>query len=351
VLKDEAGRPGGIWYAMANLSERDALQQEIRRKELYVEALTRARARGTRMVGSSAATQELLVFVENTARADSPVLIEGESGVGKEVLAEEIHRRGARRDKPLVVVDCSALSESLLDSELFGHVKGAFTGATEDRAGLIEAAEGGTLFIDEIGEAPVGVQAKLLRVIEKGEYRRLGNVEVRHANVRVVAATNRKLQEEVRRKRFREDLYFRLKVLHVTIPPLREHKDDIPDLVEHFLSHGRVTVDRPKKIRRDALALLEQYAWPGNIRELANVIERAVILAGEAPHISERHLPGEIQQQKAPIHTRKGTLDEIEKAAIEQALSDTEGNRSETARRLGLYRSSLLGKMRKYGLK
>jgi PAS domain S-box-containing protein len=350
LLRSERGEPQGLWYAISNLSERDRLQEEMRRKELYVESLRRSRERGSGFVGSSVAARDLRVFVENTTRSTAAVLIEGESGTGKEVLAEEIHRAGPRSRKPFVIVDCSALSEALLESELFGHVRGAFTGAVEDRPGLIEAAKGGTLFIDEIGEASLNTQAKLLRVIEKGEYRRLGSVEVHRADVRVVAATNRRLRDEVRRGRFREDLYFRLKVLNVVIPPLRDRREDVPELVTHFLAHSRVTMSRPKRIRKGALAMLETYAWPGNVRELSNVIERAVILAGGAGHVGEEHLPPEIRGEGLPARTAAGTLAEIEKSAVEAALKASGGNRSEAARRLGIHRSSLLARMKKYRL-
>ena len=209
------------------------------------------------------------------------MLVRGPSGTGKEVVARAIHAGSPRRDSPLVTINCAALQESLLESELFGHEKGAFTGAVQAKPGLVEVAEGGTLFIDEIGEMAVGLQAKLLRVLEDGHYRRVGGTTEQRADVRVVAATNRVLEDEIKANRFREDLYYRLNVITLRLPPLRERRSDIPELVEYFLDTRQVGPARCR-VAPEALEALVRYDWPGNVRELANVLERAQILAEEA---------------------------------------------------------------------
>src|SRR6516165_6396167 len=231
-----------------------------------------------RLVGSSPAMRKVVALIEKVAVTDATVLVRGASGTGKELVARALHSNSPRRTRPLVTINCAALQENLLESELFGHEKGAFTGAVAAKPGLVEVAEGGTLFIDEVGEMAPGLQAKLLRVLEDGHYRRVGGTQELNADVRVVAATNRDLAEEIRNGRFREDLYYRLNVVSIYLPPLRERRGDIPELVEHFLTTRQIGPLR-SRVDADAMKALVAYPWPGNVRELANVLERAQILA------------------------------------------------------------------------
>jgi len=294
-------------------------------------------------VGRGAAYAETLAFIKTSSAVSSPVLILGESGTGKDVLARAIHLNGPRAEKPFVVVDCSTLHGTLLESELFGHERGAFTGAVEAKAGLVEVAEGGTLFVDEIGEMPLELQPKLLRVLERGEYRRVGSSRERRVDMRVIAATNRDLAAEVKRGRFRSDLYFRLKVLTHALKPLRERREDIAILAQHFLENSRVTLAVRKRFREDAQGHLEAYDWPGNVRELANVVERAVILSGDRELILPVHLPSEVRR-RVHVASRPGavrSLAEVEREEVEKALALTGGNKSKAAELLGISRPTL----------
>ncbi|MEG2140853.1 MAG: sigma-54 dependent transcriptional regulator, partial [Bilophila sp.] len=302
------------------------------------------------------------------APSEAIVLITGESGTGKERVARAIQEASGRRDKPFVTVNCAALNESLLESELFGHEKGAFTGADRRREGRFKQADGGTLFLDEIGELPLMLQAKLLRALQQGEVQRVGSDTPIIVDVRVIAATNRDLQEEVAEGRFREDLFYRLNVIGVEVPPLRERKDDIPLLAVAFLE--RFAFANRKEIKgftpRTMDALLK-YNWPGNVRELENAVERAVILClGE--YVSERELPlsvssilkeenqavveGEVvrQEQLCPSGQSAMTLDALERVAILRTLQETGDNKSEAARRLGITRATLHNKLRRYDM-
>jgi len=253
------------------------LRLENQRLRRYLKSLTFESER-YRLVGSSQAMQRVLQLIERVAPTDATVLIRGPSGTGKELVARAIHANSRRRDHPFIAVNCATLQESLLESELFGHEKGAFTGADRSKPGLFEVAEGGTLFVDEVAEMSPALQAKLLRVLENGHYRRVGSTQDRYANVRILAATNKPLEEEVRQGRFRDDLYYRLNVITLTLPPLRERREDIPELVNHFLTSRAIT-RTPLSISTEALDILCRYDWPGNVRELANVLERAQILA------------------------------------------------------------------------
>src|SRR5947209_8552443 len=243
-------------------------------------------------------------MIEKVAPTDATVLIRGPSGAGKELVARALHGNSPRRDKPLVTVNCATLQESLLESELFGHEKGAFTGADRAKPGLFEVAEGGTLFVDEIAEMPASMQAKLLRVLEDGHYRRVGGTAEHHADVRVVAATNKPLEEEQKAGRFREDLFFRLNVFAITLPPLCERREDVPLLVEHFL-RTRPIGTVPRRVDPEALEALRRYDWPVNVRELANVLERAQILA-EGSVITVDDLPENlVPSSAAPVPPAK----------------------------------------------
>lgn len=307
----------------------------------------------TRILGSSAPILELLETIEYVAPTEATVLITGESGTGKELVAETLHKNSDRNGAPFVKVNCAALAESLLESELFGHEKGAFTGADRRREGKFVQADGGTLFLDEIGETTPGMQVKLLRVLQERELQRVGGEDVISVDVRVIAATNRDLESEVQDGRFREDLFYRLNVVTLEVPPLRERTGDIPLLVEHFVSHfaekNRRTVD---SIAPSCLKLLGSYPWPGNVRELENAIERGIILM-RGEQLTEQSLPLQIQKHSvAPggeSDTRPETLQEAEKTLIFQTLKDTGGNKSEAARRLGITRKTLQNKLHKYG--
>ncbi|MBI4508805.1 MAG: sigma-54-dependent Fis family transcriptional regulator [Deltaproteobacteria bacterium] len=315
----------------------------------------------TSLLGSSEGMREVKRLISATAPTSSSVLILGESGTGKELVAKAIHRLSGRRPKPFVAVNCSALTESILESELFGHVRGAFTGAEASRAGLFEAADGGTLLLDEVGEAPPSVQAKLLRVLQEGEVRPVGSTRVVHVDVRVIAATNVDLHAAVRAGRFREDLFYRLNVLQIRLPALRERRQDIGLLACHFLSRHAAMLGRDvRDIAPEALAALEAWSWPGNVRELENAIERAVVL-GHAGRVELRDLPDSISglgARRQPAVTsstmtysqaKEAVLDAFERAYVEELLGKTGGNISEAARLAGLDRSNFKRILRRSG--
>ena len=312
------------------------------------------------IIGKSASMKALMDLLAMVAPSEATVLISGESGTGKELIARSLHDNSPRREGPLVTVNCAALAESLLESELFGHEKGAFTGADRRREGRFKQADGGTIFLDEIGETSPRMQAKLLRVLQEKEIQRVGSEAVLPVDVRVVAATNRDLEKDVTDGRFREDLFYRLNVVHLTVPPLRDRQEDIPLLAQHFLNHyarrNRKTV---KGFAPLAMDMLLKYGWPGNVRELENAIERAVILvSGE--HLTDKHLPLRIVRQHPghvpaevavpPATDGNRTLEDLEKDAIMATLAATEGNKSETARRLGISRKTLHNKLKAYDL-
>jgi DNA-binding NtrC family response regulator len=301
------------------------------------------------LVGSSAAMRRVVALIEKVAATDATVLVHGPSGSGKELVARAIHYNSARRERPLVTINCAALQETLLESELFGHEKGAFTGAVQAKPGLIEVAEGGTLFIDEVGEMAGGLQAKLLRVLEDGRFRRVGGTQELLADVRVVAATNRPLEEEQKAGRFREDLYYRLNVIAIGLPPLRERREDIPDLVEHFLATR--PVGGRCRITPEALAALERYGWPGNVRELANVLERAQILAEDhviTPDDLPENLVETAPEPGAPGDSRR--LRDVEWRHVQDILRRENGNKVQAARALGISRRALYRLIAKYHL-
>jgi two-component system response regulator HydG len=312
----------------------------------------------THIIGQSRAMKELLEMLAMAAPSEATVLLTGESGTGKELIARSLHNSSLRKDQPLVVINCAAITETLLESELFGHEKGAFTGADKRREGRFMQANHGTIFLDEIGETSPTMQAKLLRVLQQKEIQRVGGDQVLEVDVRIVAATNRDLEAEVAQGGFREDLFYRLNVLPIQVPPLRERQDDIPLLAQHFLEHYGPKNRKPVKgFSPLAMDMLVRYNWPGNVRELENAVERAVILlTGE--HITEKQLPMNIVRkypvEKMPLRpapaAADGTrsLDEIEKEAILATLKATNGNKSETARRLGITRKTLHNKLNKY---
>ncbi len=306
------------------------------------------------VVGSSGDLLDVYRVVGRVAHTDCTVLVTGESGTGKELVARAVHRASGRAQRPFVAVNCGAIPENLLESELFGHARGAFTGAHASKVGRVGQAQGGTLFLDEIGELPLNLQVKLLRVLQSREYSPVGDTRVLVADVRIVAATNVDLEEAVRRGTFREDLYYRLNVIQVCVPPLRERSGDIGLLVSHFLERARQHTGRTSVsgISPAAAALLEQYAWPGNVRELENTIERAVLLC-RTETIQPRDLPAKVCG--LPTETRRGTgrlpdagldlrsaVESFENNLIRQALERTRWNKNQAARLLGLNRTTLV---------
>jgi Nif-specific regulatory protein len=308
------------------------------------------------IIGSSPAMQNIFSLLDKVMHTQTSVLIEGETGTGKELIAKVIHFNGLLKDKPFIAENCGALSENLLESELFGHVKGAFTGAITDKKGLFELAHGGTIFLDEIGEMPLTMQVKLLRVLQEGQLRPVGGSRYISVNFRLIASTNRDLQEEVTKQQFREDLYYRISVYPIKLPPLRERKEDIPLLADHFIKKiSKKLNQQPSQLSPEALNLLIQYSWPGNIREFQNEIERALTLAGDAPIItpellSEKINPsGQTHMEISDLgQTMRSVTEKIEKQMICDALSKTKGNRSEASRILGITRQGLLNKIARY---
>ena len=302
-------------------------------------------------IAADARMQRVLETARRAAQSDATLLLLGESGTGKEVLAQAVHRWSARADGPFVAVNCAALAESLLESQLFGHEKGAFTGAHERRLGCIEAAHGGTLFLDEIGDTSPALQSKLLRVLESRTLERVGGTRSIEVDLRVVAATNRDLKARVAAGAFREDLYYRLNVIALEVPPLRERPDDVEALARHFVAALAREVKRPALALSDeALARLRAHAWPGNVRELRNALEHAVVLA-EGERIEAHDLPAELdgpaEEPGAGFH---GRVEGFRRALLRETLEQTGGNQAEAARRLGLQRTYLARLVRKYGL-
>ena len=317
------------------------LRTENLRLRHFVERLSYESPR-YQMIGSGPAMQRVVQLIEKVAATDATVLVRGETGTGKELVARALHRNSPRHGRPMVTVNCAALQETLLESELFGHEKGAFTGAILAKSGLIEVAEGGTLFIDEVAEMAPALQAKLLRVLEDGHYRRVGGSKEFHANVRVIAATNKPLEEEQKAGRFREDLFYRLNVVGIDLPPLRDRRQDIPVLVEHFLTNRQLGKVRCN-VAADAMRALGSYAWPGNIRELANVLERSQILA-EGNLITLDDLPESMQALPAPTEDSSSdpfNLRELERRTVRAALEQMKGNKVHAAKALGISRRAL----------
>ena len=310
------------------------------------------------IIGNSGPMRELMEMVSYVAPSEATVLISGESGTGKELIAAALHHNSARKNGPFIKVNCAALVENLLESELFGHEKGAFTGADRRREGKFVQANGGTLFLDEIGETSPGMQAKLLRVLQEHEIQRVGGQETIAVDVRVLAASNRNLEEEVAQGTFREDLYYRLNVVPLHVPPLKDRHEDIPPLAEYFVEKFAKKNNRQiSGITPRCMALLLNYPWPGNVRELENAIERGIILM-RGDYLDEESLPIPVQRFAmktetppfASAVTSPGSLEEAERIVITNILAETGGNKSEASRRLNITRKTLLSKMHKYGL-
>jgi two-component system response regulator HydG len=356
----------GAYYYIQKPFRNDELIAILRRaaehRTLRVEnkslkqAIKRAERHGvSRPIGVSKSWLEVLRLVETVAPTDSTVLIQGESGTGKEVIARYIHELSTRTEGPFLSINCGALPESLLESELFGHVKGSFTGAVRDKIGLFGASSKGTFFLDEIGETTPSTQVKLLRALQHREVIPVGATEAVQVDTRVVAATNRDLDEEIRAGGFRSDLYYRLNVISLHLPPLRQRRDDIPVLAEHFLH--RIAGQRneePKQLTPDAVMALAEYAWPGNVRELENALERAVILTPER-EVTAASLPERVTERRAePLVSSRTppnpTLEAVERAYIMWVLQSESGNKSRAAEVLGIDPSTLYRKLSRYGV-
>jgi transcriptional regulator with GAF, ATPase, and Fis domain len=318
-----------------------------------------AQAEGDFIIGQNPKMKELAELIVRVAATPTTVLICGESGTGKELVARAIHRYSNLRERPLVTVNCTALAPTLLESELFGHKRGAFTGAVSDKPGLFERADGGTIFLDEVGDMPLEMQVKLLRVLQTGETKPVGDVVTRKVRVRVIAATNRDLEKALAAGEFREDLFYRFNTFTVTLPPLRERAEDIPVLAHHFLRKAEAKVNkRVDRFAPEALDLLKRYPWPGNLRELENIIERAVVLATsrqvEIVHLPlhlQETAPASIQGGEGFVEARDRTLAVFESQAIERFLAEARGNVSTAAKRAGITRRNFHRLILKYSIK
>jgi len=341
--------PDELLVVAARLLEVRQLRQEVTQLRRQLSQYNRF----GEIIGTSPRMQEIYQVIAAVSQNKSNVLLSGENGTGKELVARTIHRRGPLASKPFLAINCGALSETLLESQLFGHRKGSFTGAIDDHEGVFQAAEGGTLFLDEISEIPLALQVKFLRAIQEKEVTPLGSTRPVRVDVRIIAATNRDLEEAVRNGAFRTDLFYRLNVVPLHLPPLRERREDIPALVEHFIQEfSRIYDVTPKQVTPEAMQRIVAYGWPGNIRELQNAIERAFALSAE-PEITLRDLPPAValRAPDAPGHTDEPLpLDEIEKRSIVAALRRSGGNKKEAARLLGIDRQRLYRKIEKYGL-
>ena len=345
-------RPDEVVLTLRKAEERERLRQEV--AGLRAQLATGPAERG--LIAASAAMRQALALVARVAEHNTTVLITGESGTGKEVIARAIHRASPRASKAFVGINCAAIPETLLESELFGHVRGAFTGASGDKAGLFEQASGGTLLLDEIGELPIGLQAKLLRVLQENEIRRVGDQKTRPVDARVLVATARDLEAESRAGRFREDLFYRINVVVIELPPLRKRQDDIAPLARHFAARLAQRFGRPLSLSDDAIAWLEQQEWPGNVRELENAIERAAVLTdrevlepGDFDH-ARRTTDDARATRDAGVETLSDAVEAAERQAITTALAASGGNRREAAKRLGVSLRTLFYKIERYGI-
>lgn len=338
--------------------ERAAERSRLGAENLLLRSQLHSQTAFENIIGNSAALQRVFEMVQKVASGDSNILLSGETGTGKELVAKAIHNQSRRREKSFLPINCGSLAESVLESELFGHVKGAFTGAVATRKGLIEVADGGTIFFDEIAETSPAFQVKLLRVIQEGEFIRVGDTHPIHVNVRIIAATNRDLDRAVERREFRQDLYYRLKVIAIHLPPLRDRLDDIPLLAYHFLEKYKAD-RRVEGIDPQAIKVLMAYKWPGNVRELEHVIEYAISMA-EGETITVSDLPEEFLTRVADRGmTRESWMvspfskakEEFEKFYITHILKESNWNISEASRKAQMFRQNLQQKIRKYGIK
>jgi len=349
LLKDGQGMTLGAVETLTDISELDRLDQEV--DLLYRRHDIRDGFHG--IIGKSPVMQNVFEVTQKAAQSDAPVIITGESGTGKELVARAIHQAGPRKDGPFVELNCAALNESLLESELFGHIKGAFSGAYRHRLGRFEAAHGGDFFLDEIGDVPLSIQIKLLRVLETKQFERVGDHQPVSVDVRIITATNRNLEEMIEQKKFRDDLYFRINVIPIYLPPLRKRKEDIPLLVTEFLRQFQSkTGKRINGLTRETMDLFLAYPWPGNIRELKSALEYAFVIAEEGL-ISPDQLPMKIfnaGKKHSGAWLSGLSADSSEKAILIDALRRCGGNQSQAARMLGVTRVTVWNRMRKYGI-
>lgn len=342
--------PDELLVVAERLLEISALRQEV----TQLKSELKRHARFGELIGSTPRMREIYRVVDAVSQNKSNVLITGENGTGKELIARTIHRRGPLAEKPFLAINCGALSETLLESQLFGHRRGSFTGAVEDHEGLFQAAEGGTLFLDEVAEIPLALQVKFLRAIQEKEVTPLGSTKPVRVDVRLIAATNRDLNDAVRLGRLRSDLFYRLNVVSIVMPPLRERRLDIPALVEHFVGEfSQAYGVEPKRVTPEAMRLLLEHQWPGNIRELQNTIERAFALSPH-PEITIVDLPEGLLAPQSPLASAHSEdvipLEDLERRNIALALRRTHGNKNEAARILGIDRQRLYRKIQKYNL-
>jgi DNA-binding NtrC family response regulator len=330
--------------------ERVARDMDLDRENRLLREQLRSKPGFGGMIGVSAKMQRVYKMIEKVSQHEYPVLILGESGTGKELVAKSIHYSGIRKERPFAPVDCSSLVPTLIESELFGYVKGAFTGAMQSKQGLLEAAQGGTLFLDEIGDMPIDLQAKLLRALQEREVKPVGSTERRHINIRIIAATNRDLESAIRTGGFRQDLYFRLNVVQLKLPPLRERKSDIQLMVVSFLEKFSDPHGPPRTISDDAMRRLIAYDWPGNVRELENAIERAVAM-GSGPIVHVGDLPSNLHypsSERVPDKDELLPMEELERRAILRTLRETGGDKLAAARMLGIGKTTLYRKLKQY---
>jgi len=352
LLRDAEGQVIGAVETITDIT--DVIEKEFQIEEYKKELQARDGFHG--ILGNSPPMRRIFDLIENVAQSDAPVLILGESGSGKELVAQAIHEIGPRKDRPYIKINCAALNQSLLESELFGHVKGAFTGAYRSRQGRFEAAHGGDIFLDEIGDLPLSTQVKLLRVLEEKVIERVGDNRPIPVDVRIITATNRNLEELVSKGNFREDLFFRINVIPIHLPPLRERSDDIPLLAEAFFRRMRLKTDKKiEGISKEAMALLMDYPWPGNVRELKSAFEYAFVACQE-PIIQSHHLPPHIYKRDVSVKKTRSAIhlrlnkDELKKQELIRALEQSGGNQSEAARILGVSRVTVWNRMKRYGI-
>ena len=349
VLYDEEGNILGAVETMADISELDRLDKRV----AFLSQQLDETDGYCGIIGRTPVMRKIFEIIEKAAGGDAPVIIYGESGTGKELVARAIHERGLRSNGPYVQLNCAALNESLLESELFGHVKGAFTGALRDRKGRFETANQGDLFLDEIGDIPLSIQIKLLRALETKQFERVGDDHPVSVYVRIITATNRNLIDLITDGRFREDLYFRINVIPIHLPPLRERKEDIPLLVDVFMHQLRKKTGKPiNGMEREALDNLQHYPFPGNVRELRSILQYAFTIAEKGP-LACRHLPPQICEgtsQEQPVINLPGAKHRLERQALIEALRETGGNQTQAARLLGINRVTVWNRMRKYGI-
>jgi len=340
VLRDQAGKIVGGVETFRNLTVIEALRKELKQRSSFGD-----------IVSKNARIHEILSILPQVALSDATVLVQGETGTGKELFARAIHTSSPRKRGPFVTINCGALPDTLLESELFGHVAGAFTDARRDRAGRFALADRGTIFLDEVGDVSPALQVRLLRVLQEKTFEPLGSAQTQKVDVRVIAATNKKLTDLINEGTFREDLYYRLNVVSLNIPPLRERRDDIPLLVDHFIDHfNRLQGKEVSHMDRHALAILMRHPFPGNVRELLNIVEHAFVLCARGALLPE-HLPDNLHPQELPKPAASAqTLEHVEGELIREALSRNRFNRAATAAELGIHKTSLWRKMKKLGL-